>query len=72
MSEREIDLVCQKQIYRHKAEHISNYNGVDVYFCSEECLRTFERDPTTYIDNLADRARLISRRNNVGWEIHAP
>ena len=42
------DPVCGMMIEERDAEARSNYEGTTYYFCSEECKRTFDKNPAQY------------------------
>ncbi|MGC8503158.1 YHS domain-containing protein, partial [Desulfurella sp.] len=45
------DPVCNMWVLESDAKVLINYNGVDYYFCSIECAKTFESEPLKYIQN---------------------
>ena len=47
-----LDPVCMMVITLESAEAQSEYEGVTVHFCSEECKRIFDADPEPYIDEI--------------------
>ena len=42
------DPVCGMQVDEKTAQAHSNYNGREVYFCSEQCKQKFESNPDQY------------------------
>jgi YHS domain-containing protein len=44
----ELDPVCKMKV-RNESKTISNDNGKEYRFCSEECRKAFEPDPGKYI-----------------------
>jgi len=43
-----IDPVCGMEVDEQESEFQSQYGNKKFYFCSEECLTTFERRPEKY------------------------
>lgn len=43
------DPVCGMEIDESQAEAQTTYNGQAYYFCSEDCLRTFEENPEEFV-----------------------
>jgi len=48
MAEMVRDPVCGMECETTSAAGMSTYQGVDYYFCSEECKRQFDADPSKY------------------------
>jgi Cu+-exporting ATPase len=46
------DPVCGMMIDPDTAAGRTTYESRDVYFCSDECRRSFESDPASYYDQL--------------------
>jgi Cu+-exporting ATPase len=49
------DPVCGMEFDSSQAEAQSQYQGDAYYFCSEECKRLFDENPTEYIEQKAPR-----------------
>jgi YHS domain-containing protein len=45
-----LDPVCGMEVTPVSAAAQSEFEGVTFYFCSEDCKRQFDADPTTYVD----------------------
>ncbi len=45
-----IDPVCGMKVDERKAEAVSEYEGEEYYFCSEECKEEFDREPALYAE----------------------
>jgi len=50
VSEMEKDPVCGMDVDPATSEHPIQYQARIYYFCSPECRRAFEADPTEYVD----------------------
>ncbi len=46
--EHYIDPVCGMSVDTRSAAADMCYNGIQLYFCSESCRRSFETDPQSY------------------------
>jgi YHS domain-containing protein len=46
-----IDPVCGKQVDSATAAARTCYNGIQIYFCAEECQTAFEAEPQNYTLN---------------------
>ena len=56
-----IDPVCKMEVPIAKAAASHDYNAETLYFCSIDCLRKFEHDPTRYMDEIhGDKERIAS------------
>lgn len=44
------DPVCKMELKRSDAEATAEYNGRTLYFCTEQCKETFEKNPENYIN----------------------
>ncbi len=47
------DPVCGMEFDSSQAEAQSTYRGQAYYFCSEECRRTFQENPSEFVGNVA-------------------
>jgi YHS domain-containing protein len=47
------DPVCEMMVDPETAAAHTNYESREVYFCSQECKREFEKEPARYADHLA-------------------
>ena len=47
------DPVCNMEVDTESALHTSQYQGKTVYFCSEDCKETFDKNPKQYESALA-------------------
>ena len=45
-----LDPVCGMEVTPVTAEAQSEYEGVTFYFCSEDCAKAFDAEPSRYID----------------------
>ncbi len=43
-----IDPICGMTVDEHKAKFVSEYDGMNFYFCSAPCKSTFEKDTHNY------------------------
>ena len=50
------DPVCGMQVDSEKAAGESRYQDRTYYFCSDECLRDFEANPSRYVSAAAGKA----------------
>jgi YHS domain-containing protein len=48
-----IDPVCGMNVENSENAPHTNYEGRIYYFCSDECRRAFDANPTRYIDQAA-------------------
>ncbi|HEX4603523.1 MAG TPA: YHS domain-containing protein [Candidatus Angelobacter sp.] len=55
-----IDPVCKMEVSIAEAAASHDYGPETLYFCSMDCLREFERDPATYMDDMDDEERVAS------------
>lgn len=42
------DPVCKMQVDKNKAKYSSEYKGEKLYFCSENCKKSFDGEPIKY------------------------
>ena len=56
-----LDPVCKMEVNPASAAGQSEYGGQAFYFCSMECKRKFDADPTPYLD-ATDWAQARARR----------
>jgi YHS domain-containing protein len=42
------DVVCGMDVSEKESEYQSQYGGQQFYFCSEDCKRTFDRQPEDF------------------------
>lgn len=47
-SDKAKDPVCGMEVNKTKAKHAA-FDNADVYFCSDECLKKFNAEPTKYL-----------------------
>ncbi|MEM0171842.1 MAG: YHS domain-containing protein, partial [Thermoproteota archaeon] len=43
------DPVCKMEVEPNKTQWKTTYEGVTYYFCSEDCLKTFQNNPQKYV-----------------------
>jgi Cu+-exporting ATPase len=55
-----IDPVCKMEVSIANAAASHDYGPETLYFCSIDCLRKFEKDPGTYMDDMDDEERVAS------------
>ncbi len=55
-----IDPVCKMHVDIPHAAASHDYHSEEVYFCSLECKREFEKDPKKYMDNMTDEELMAS------------
>jgi YHS domain-containing protein len=55
-----IDPVCKRHVEIADAYASYDYHSWTVYFDSLDCLRKFEEDPETYMDNLDDDEQIAA------------
>ena len=48
VAEREVDPVCLMELDRSATATGLGWRGIDLYFCSEQCLALFVADPERY------------------------
>ena len=48
MAKKNIDPVCGMQVDPATAAAQTRYNGIEIYFCAEECKKTFDAQPQSY------------------------
>jgi YHS domain-containing protein len=51
------DPVCGMKVNEETARAVSEYEGEEYYFCSEECKEEFDRDPALYAERRSGGAR---------------
>lgn len=49
-----IDPVCGMSVDTQTARFAADYEGQTYYFCSPGCMRSFEKDPSQYLDASSD------------------
>lgn len=42
------DPICGMQVFKTEKNHVK-FDDIDVYFCSNDCLKRFNTDPTKYL-----------------------
>jgi Cu+-exporting ATPase len=47
------DPVCGMQVDEKESEFRTQFAGRKYFFCSEECLKTFETEPNEYVETAA-------------------
>lgn len=47
-SDKAKDPVCGMEVVKTKAMH-ADFDGADVYLCSDDCLKKFKAEPTKYL-----------------------
>jgi YHS domain-containing protein len=47
------DPVCGIRVDESKAEYQTQFAGRKYFFCSEECRKEFEADPSDYVESVA-------------------
>lgn len=47
-SEKAKDPVCGMEVQKAKAKH-ADFDGADIYLCSDDCLKKFKAEPTKYL-----------------------
>ncbi|GAB4116319.1 MAG: hypothetical protein Kow00103_11870 [Candidatus Caldatribacteriota bacterium] len=45
---RQYCVVCGEDVKKEK--YVTEYDGVEYYFCSAECLEEFENNPEEYVE----------------------
>lgn len=45
-----VDPVCGMRLAEHEAVGSLDYGGQVYYFCSEDCLNAFRKDPAPYLN----------------------
>ncbi|MBO3801813.1 MAG: YHS domain-containing protein [Thermoproteota archaeon] len=55
------DPVCKMEVEPNKTQWKTTYEGVTYYFCSEDCLKTFQNNPQKYVGNVHEHKEARSR-----------
>ena len=53
-----IEPVCKMEVAIAEAAASHDYHAETLYFCSIDCLRKFEKDPGTYMNDMDDEERM--------------
>lgn len=48
-----VDPVCNMDVDEQNPTATTHYNGMNYYFCSQDCKEAFEEDPEEYINAAA-------------------
>lgn len=43
------DPVCKMKVDKNETKYSSEYKGVKYYFCSQDCMKNFDKEPERYI-----------------------
>ncbi|NHV07072.1 MAG: YHS domain-containing protein [Thaumarchaeota archaeon] len=51
------DPVCKMEVDESKTQWKTTYEGKTYYFCSEDCLKSFESNPQKYVEETHEHKR---------------
>lgn len=53
-SQKVTDPVCKMKVDKNKTKYFSEYKSEKYYFCSENCLKNFNKEPELYVAPLRE------------------